>query len=203
MRFRSWRLRAPSRRLRLCSRPGPMSDCRQFGSGGGSVNSYSGSDGPTWEYADSFSSIHGKHTLGFGADYRRWRLIRNLDDDFYGDWGFNGASVQNKQRRLYQCDGAVRNGQRRGRHASRLLQRRWRIRSGSIEPDRHRRQPAGPRLQLLRALCHGSLEGYPEADPGPRPPLGLPRGCVRSIEPLLLARYARTQTADCATRIRN
>jgi Carboxypeptidase regulatory-like domain len=67
----------------------------QFGSGGGSVNSYSGSDGPTWEYADSFSSIHGKHTLGFGVDYRRWRLIRNLDDDFYGDWSFSGSLIQN------------------------------------------------------------------------------------------------------------
>jgi hypothetical protein len=67
----------------------------QFASGGGSVNSYSGSDGPTWEFADSFSTIHGKHTLGFGVDYRRWHLIRNLDDDFYGDWGFSGSTVTN------------------------------------------------------------------------------------------------------------
>jgi len=66
----------------------------QFDSGGGSVNSYSGSDGPTWEYADSFSSVHGKHTLGFGVDYRRWHLIRNLADDFYGDWSFSGPLVQ-------------------------------------------------------------------------------------------------------------
>jgi hypothetical protein len=65
-----------------------------FGSAGGSVNSYTGSDGPTWEYADSFTTVHGKHTLGFGVDYRRWRLIRNLDDDFYGDWQFNGATIQ-------------------------------------------------------------------------------------------------------------
>jgi hypothetical protein len=64
-----------------------------FGSGGGSVNSYSGSDGPTWEYADSFSMIRGRHTLGFGVDYRHWHLIRNLDDDFYGDWGFNGSTI--------------------------------------------------------------------------------------------------------------
>ncbi len=65
-----------------------------FGSGGGSVNSYTGSEGPTWEYADSFSWVRGKHTIGLGADYRRWRLIRNLDDDFYGDWAFNGSTVQ-------------------------------------------------------------------------------------------------------------
>ena len=65
-----------------------------FGSGGGNVNSYTGSEGPTWEYADSFSWVKGKHTFGFGADYRRWRLIRNLDDDFYGDWTFNSTTIQ-------------------------------------------------------------------------------------------------------------
>ena len=65
-----------------------------YASGGGPVNSYSGSDQPAWEYADSFTSVHGKHTLGFGVDYRRWRLIRNLDDDFYGDWGFNSQTIQ-------------------------------------------------------------------------------------------------------------
>ena len=66
----------------------------QFDSGGGSVNSYSGSDGPTWEYADSFTWITGRHTIGFGVDYRHWHLIRNLDDDFYGDWSFSGATIQ-------------------------------------------------------------------------------------------------------------
>lgn len=65
----------------------------KFTSGGGSVNSYSGSEGPTWEFADSFSWIRGRHTLGFGVDFRRWHLIRNLDDDFYGDWGFSGSTV--------------------------------------------------------------------------------------------------------------
>ncbi len=65
-----------------------------FGSGGGSVNSYTGSDGPTWEYADSFSMIRGRHTIGMGVDYRHWHLIRNLDDDFYGDWTFAGNLVQ-------------------------------------------------------------------------------------------------------------
>lgn len=67
----------------------------QFGSGGGSGNSYTGSEGPTWEFADSFSLIKGRHTLGFGVDYRKWHLIRNLDDDFYGDWGFNSTTIQN------------------------------------------------------------------------------------------------------------
>jgi hypothetical protein len=64
-----------------------------FGSGGGSINAYLGSDGPTWEFADSFTMMKGRHTLGFGVDYRHWRLIRNLDDDFYGDWHFSGSNV--------------------------------------------------------------------------------------------------------------
>ena len=65
----------------------------QFASGGGPVNSYSGSENPNWEFADSFTSVHGKHTLGFGVDYRRWQLIRNLDDDFYGDWSFSAGTA--------------------------------------------------------------------------------------------------------------
>ncbi len=64
-----------------------------YNSGGGPVNSYSGSFIPEWEFADSFSSVHGKHTLGFGVDYRRWTITRNLDDDFYGDWSFNSNTI--------------------------------------------------------------------------------------------------------------
>jgi hypothetical protein len=66
----------------------------KFSSGGGPVNSYSGSDNPNWEYADSFTTVHGKHTIGLGLDYRRWHLIRNLDDDFYGDWSFQSNTAQ-------------------------------------------------------------------------------------------------------------
>jgi hypothetical protein len=65
----------------------------QFNTSGGPINAYTGSNGPAWEYADSFSWVHGKHTLGMGIDYRRWQLIRNLDDDFYGDWEFYSKNV--------------------------------------------------------------------------------------------------------------
>jgi hypothetical protein len=62
-------------------------------SGGGPVNSYSGSIIPEWEFADSFTSVHGRHTLGFGVDYRQWNITRNLDDDFYGDWSFSASTI--------------------------------------------------------------------------------------------------------------
>jgi hypothetical protein len=75
----------------------PAVSLTQFGRGGGNVNSYTGSEGPTWEYADGFSWIKGRHTLGFGADYRHWHLIRNLDDDFYGNWTFIGSTVKATQ----------------------------------------------------------------------------------------------------------
>jgi hypothetical protein len=64
-----------------------------FASGGGPVNSYSGSENPNWEFADSFTTVHGRHSIGLGIDYRHWRLIRNLDDDFYGDWTFSGKTA--------------------------------------------------------------------------------------------------------------
>ena len=70
---------------------------RRLASGGGSINSYSGSEQPAWEFADSFTSIHGKHTIGLGFDIRRLKLIRNLADDFYGDWGFSSSLVQKQQ----------------------------------------------------------------------------------------------------------
>ena len=62
---------------------------------GGPVNAYTGSDNPAWEFADSFTTVHGRHSLGFGFDYRHWHLVRNLDDDFYGEWGFSSSTIQN------------------------------------------------------------------------------------------------------------
>ena len=64
-----------------------------YSSGGGPVNSYTGSYSPQWEFADSFTSVHGRHTFGWGFDYRYWTITRNLDDDFYGDWGFSSNTI--------------------------------------------------------------------------------------------------------------
>lgn len=71
----------------------PNVNLAQYSGVGGPGNAYTGSDQPAWEYADSFSMVKGKHTLGMGVDYRRWRLIRNLDDDFLGDWTFRADTI--------------------------------------------------------------------------------------------------------------
>lgn len=65
----------------------------QFSTTGGPVNAYTGSQNPNWEFADSFSWVHGSQNFNMGIDYRRWHLIRNLDDDFYGDWAFHANNV--------------------------------------------------------------------------------------------------------------
>ena len=69
----------------------------QYAGAGGPGNAYTGSEQPAWEYADSFTWVHGRNTFGFGADYRRWRLIRNLDDDFLGDYTFSANTISNYQ----------------------------------------------------------------------------------------------------------
>lgn len=65
----------------------------QYTTTGGPVNAYTGSDNPAWEFADTFSTVHGRHTINIGFDYRHWHLIRNLDDDFHGDWQFQAATI--------------------------------------------------------------------------------------------------------------
>ena len=64
-----------------------------YSGAGGPVNAYTGSEQPAWEFADSFSWVKGRHTIGMGVDYRTWQLQRNLADDFLGDYNFNPSTV--------------------------------------------------------------------------------------------------------------
>jgi hypothetical protein len=65
----------------------------QFASFGGPINSYTASNQPMWEFADSVTMIRGRHTISTGVDYRRWHLIRNLDNDFFGDYSFSNDLI--------------------------------------------------------------------------------------------------------------
>lgn len=61
-----------------------------FGSPG---NTPTTSDIPTWEIADSFTSIHGKHTFSIGFDFRSWVQKRNLSGSFLGTYAYASATI--------------------------------------------------------------------------------------------------------------
>ncbi len=51
------------------------------------------SDIPTWEIADSLTSIHGKHSLSIGFDFRSWVQKRNLSGNFLGSYGYSSGTI--------------------------------------------------------------------------------------------------------------
>ncbi len=53
------------------------------------------SDIPTWEIADSMTMIRGKHTIGFGFDYRRFIEKRNLSTNFLGGYSYTNNNLLN------------------------------------------------------------------------------------------------------------
>ncbi|PYU89566.1 MAG: hypothetical protein DMG08_21015 [Acidobacteria bacterium] len=68
-------------------------------SGGGSAgNDYQASYQPMWDLSNTTTWIHGRHTLNFGANYRRWSLQRDLANDFLGQFTFSGFFTGNKTR---------------------------------------------------------------------------------------------------------
>ncbi len=62
-------------------------------SAGSPGNTPTTSDIPTWEIADSFNSIHGKHSLSIGFDFRSWVQKRNLSGNFLGSYGYSSATI--------------------------------------------------------------------------------------------------------------
>ncbi|HZR65694.1 MAG TPA: TonB-dependent receptor [Terriglobales bacterium] len=63
-----------------------------FGSQG---NDTTTSDIPTWQFSDSLTIIHGRHTTTVGFDYRHWLQRRDLSADFLGDFGYNNDTILN------------------------------------------------------------------------------------------------------------
>ena len=59
---------------------------------GGAVNDYKASNQPMWDISNTTTWVTGRHTLNFGANYRRWWLQRDLANDFLGNYAFNAAS---------------------------------------------------------------------------------------------------------------
>ncbi len=69
---------------------GPNLTSSQSGSQG---NDATTSDIRTWQFADSVTMTHGKHTFGVGVDYRKWIQARNLSGDFLGGLGFLNETI--------------------------------------------------------------------------------------------------------------
>lgn len=66
-------------------------------SGGGSaVNDFQSSNQPMWDLSNATTWIHGRHTLNFGANFRKWSLQRDLANDFLGQFTFSGFFTGNK-----------------------------------------------------------------------------------------------------------
>lgn len=63
------------------------------GSAGSPGNNPTTSDIPQWELADSLTSLHGKHTLSIGFDFRNWIQKRNLSSNFLGSYGYSSNTI--------------------------------------------------------------------------------------------------------------
>jgi hypothetical protein len=63
---------------------------------GGAVNAYTTSNNPMWQFGDTLTMNRGKHTLSFGADYKRWVLNRDVADNFLGNYTFAGYASGNQ-----------------------------------------------------------------------------------------------------------
>ena len=62
---------------------------------GSQGNDSTTSDIPMWEFADSVSTVRGKHTLTVGFDFRKWIQKRDLSADYLGDFTYNNNTVLN------------------------------------------------------------------------------------------------------------
>ena len=60
------------------------------------MNDYQASNQPMWDLSNTTTWIHGRHTLNFGANYRKWSLQRDLANDFLGQFTFSGFFTGNK-----------------------------------------------------------------------------------------------------------
>ena len=62
---------------------------------GGAGNAYQASNQPMWDMGDSLNIIRGTHTFTVGANYRRWKLNRDLANNFLGNFSFTGDFTGN------------------------------------------------------------------------------------------------------------
>jgi hypothetical protein len=64
-----------------------------FASFGSQGNDSSTSEVPMWQFGDGLTLVRGRHTLGFGFEYRNWVQKRNLSADFLGNFNYASNTV--------------------------------------------------------------------------------------------------------------
>jgi hypothetical protein len=57
---------------------------------GSAANDFTPSVQPMWDFSNTTTWIRGRHTLNFGANFRKWNLQRDLANDFLGHNTFSG-----------------------------------------------------------------------------------------------------------------
>ncbi len=57
---------------------------------GGNVNATTLSNQPMWDVSNGTTVVRGNHSFGFGASYRRWKLNRDLANNFLGVYSYSG-----------------------------------------------------------------------------------------------------------------
>jgi hypothetical protein len=66
----------------------PGVNVQGFSGVGGAVNDSTLSNQPMWDFSNTTTWVRGSHTLTFGANYRRWKLQRDLATDLLGNFNF-------------------------------------------------------------------------------------------------------------------
>ena len=139
-RHRPWIDRRIHGAARLCAWISQYFVQNLSGAAGSPGNNPTTSDIPMWEFADSLSTVKGKHTFSMGFDYRTWVQKRDLSTNFLGSYGFNNTSISNNTRRLshsvlrhWKCGGGLPAG---------LLCRRIDLSARSFQQTKHRRRRA-------------------------------------------------------------
>ena len=68
-------------------------DVGGISNGGGDVNAYLANQQPEWDFGDSLTINHGRHTITTGLDYRNYKLNRNYNQNFLGLFTFSGFAT--------------------------------------------------------------------------------------------------------------
>ncbi|HKQ73798.1 MAG TPA: TonB-dependent receptor [Blastocatellia bacterium] len=66
--------------------------------GGSAANDFTSSLQPMWDFSNTTTWVRGRHTLNFGANFRKWNLQRDLANDFLGQFTFSGFFTGNQTR---------------------------------------------------------------------------------------------------------